>query len=62
MRPLLFAGASLLALLAASPPNASAATTVFSYTGTPDKFPVLTTGEYLITAYGAQGGERGGSR
>jgi hypothetical protein len=54
MKPLLLAGASLLAILTAAP-GASAATTAFSYTGTLVDFTVPATGEYEITAFGAQG-------
>jgi hypothetical protein len=55
MKPLLLSGASLLAILAAAA-SASAATTTFSYTGAVVDFTAPTTGDYEITAYGAQGG------
>ena len=54
MRRFLLAGASLLALLAGSP--AEATTLMFGYTGTIVPYVVPETGTYQIIAWGAEGG------
>ena len=56
MKRILFAGASLFALMAGS---ASAATTTFGYTGTIAYYTVPLAGEYQVITYGAQGGNGG---
>ena len=53
-------GAALVALCLA-PITASAAPTVFSYTGSLQTYTVITTGHYEITAFGAQGGDMPGN-
>lgn len=54
------AGAALLAMCLA-PIAASAAPTVFSYTGALQTYTVATTGHYEIVAFGAQGGDMPGN-
>ena len=57
MRLLLLAGTSLLALAAASAP---AVATTFTYTDSVLTYTVPDTGQYEITANGAEGGDNGG--